>query len=199
MPREPTVAPGEMMAIRRKHRSPASESRGTAAVELALISPMLLILLAGIIDFGRVYRQEIELSSAVAAASQYALLNAANVNSSGAARLAAAISGIVAGGNGAGWGNASVTVNGGSTSTVTSGTTTAGGTASNADNSWCPTGTAASLSWGTAVAGGSTCANGTTAGKFVTISGSRAFVAIFGGYGLIGGTTLHQSTIVQSQ
>ena len=41
---------------------------GTAAVELALISPMLMILLAGIIDFGRAYREEIELSSAVAAA-----------------------------------------------------------------------------------------------------------------------------------
>ena len=39
--------------------------QGTAAVELALVAPMLLTLVAGIIDFARVYHDEIELSSAV--------------------------------------------------------------------------------------------------------------------------------------
>jgi hypothetical protein len=37
------------------------------------------------------------------------------------------------------------------------------------------------------------------AGRFVTIAGTRTFGAIFGNYGLIGNTTLHQSTIVQAQ
>jgi Flp pilus assembly protein TadG len=64
---------------------------GTAAVELALISPMLLILLAGIIDFGRVYREEIELSAAVAAAAQYALINTSSINSTSATSLAATL------------------------------------------------------------------------------------------------------------
>ena len=80
---------GAMISQRRRRRGSLFRRRdGTAAVEMALISPMLMILLAGIIDFGRAYQEEIELSSAVAAASQYALLNVANINSTSAASLA---------------------------------------------------------------------------------------------------------------
>ena len=110
---------------------------------MALISPMLMILFAGIIDFGRVYHEEIELSAAVAAAAQYALLNAASINSTSAASLAATLSGIVANANGAAWADATVTVNDGATKAVTGGSTTSSGTAANANSCWCPTGTAA--------------------------------------------------------
>jgi Flp pilus assembly protein TadG len=172
---------------------------GTAAVELALISPLLMILLAGIVDFGRAYHEEIELSSSVAAASQYALLNVAKINSTGAAALAATLSGIVANANGAAWAGASVTVNDGATSAISGGSTSASGTAANANNCWCPTGVAAAWTWGSAVTCGSPCAGGTLAGKFVTIAGTRSFSAIFTGYGAIGDITLSQSTIVQAQ
>jgi Flp pilus assembly protein TadG len=172
---------------------------GTAAVELALISPILLTLFAGIVDFGRVYRAELQLSSAVAAAAQYALLNAANINSANAASMAATLSGIVANSNGANWAGATVTVNGGSSSVVSGGVTTAGGTAANANGCWCPTGAVANWTWGTAATCGTACAGGTLAGKFVSITGSRAFSAILSSYGLIGDRTLHQSVIVQAQ
>lgn len=171
----------------------------TAAVELALVAPLMLTLLAGIIDFARVYDQEIELSSAVASAAEYALINAANINSTNAASLAATLSGIVANTNGAAWAGATVTVNGGATSAVTNGTTTPSGTAANANSCWCPGGSSAAWSWGTAATCGSACAGGTLAGKFVTIAGTRAFSAIFGNYGLISNMTLHQSPIVQAQ
>jgi Flp pilus assembly protein TadG len=172
---------------------------GTAAVEMALISPMLMLLLAGIIDFGRAYREEIELSSAVAAASQYALLNVANINSTSGAGLAATLSGIVANTNGAAWAGATVTVNNGATNAIAGGTATTGGTAANADSCWCPTGTSAAWNFASAATCGSACAGGTLAGKFVTIAGTRQFTAIFTAYGLIGNITLHQSTIVQAQ
>ncbi|MGA3400716.1 MAG: TadE/TadG family type IV pilus assembly protein [Acetobacteraceae bacterium] len=171
----------------------------TAAVELALVAPLMLILLAGIIDFARVYDEEIELSSGVAAAAEYALINAALINSSNATSLAAALSGIVANGNGAAWANATVTVNDGATSAITNGTTSSSGTAANANSCWCPTGSSAAWTWGTAATCGSACAGGTLAGKFVTITGTRSFTAVFGNYGLISNTTLHQSTIVQVQ
>jgi len=160
------------------------QNRGTAAIELALISPMLLILLAGIIDFGRVYREEIELSAAVAAAAQYALVNAASINSTNAASLATTLTGIVANTNGPSWASASVTVNNGP---------------ANANNCWCPTGASTTWGWGSAATCGSTCAGGTLAGKFVMITGTRSFSAIFTSYGLIGNTTLNQSAIVQAQ
>lgn len=172
---------------------------GTAAVELALIAPLMLILLAGIIDFARAYDQEIELSAAVAAASEYALINAANINSSSAVALAATLSGIVANSNGAAWAGATVTVNDGATSTVAGGATTSSGTAANANSCWCPTGNSATWGWGAAATCGSACAGGTLAGKFVTITGTRSFTAIFGNYGLISNRTLNQSTMVQAQ
>ncbi len=172
---------------------------GTAAVELALLSPLLMILLAGIIDFSRVYYQEIQLSTAVAAAGQYALLNAASINSTGAASLAATLSGIVANSNGSAWAGATVTVNDGATSAIAGGTTTPSGTAANANSCWCPTGSTTSAAWGAAATCGTSCAGGTFAGKFVTINGTRAFIALFGNYGLISNKTLNQSTIVQAQ
>jgi Flp pilus assembly protein TadG len=171
----------------------------TAAVELALIAPLLLTLFAGIVDFARVYDQELELSTAVAAAAEYALLNAASINSTSAASLAATLSGIVANSNGAAWAGATVTVNDGATSVVANGATTASGTAANANSCWCPTGSTAALGWGAAATCGSACAGGTLAGRFVTITGTRLFTAVFGNYGLIGNITLHQSTIVQAQ
>jgi Flp pilus assembly protein TadG len=179
---------------------PLAQRNGTAAVELALTAPMLMILFAGIIDFARAYDQEIELSSAVASASQYALLNVASINSTSVASLAATLSGIVANSNGAGWASATVTVNDGATSAVSNGVTTPSGTPANANSCWCPSG-GGSVAWGWGVAAtcGSACAGGTLAGKFVTITGTRAFTAIFGAYGLISNTTLHQSTIVQAQ
>jgi Flp pilus assembly protein TadG len=187
------------MSARTTRWSLSHRHEGTAAVELALISPILLILVAGIIDFGRVYREEIELSAAVAAASQYALVNVANANSANAASLAATISGIVANSNGNAWAGASVTVNDGATSVVANGSTTASGTAANANNCWCPTGGPASWSWGSAVTCGTSCAGGTLAGKFVTVTGTRSFSAIFSNYGLIANRKLTQSTIVQGQ
>jgi Flp pilus assembly protein TadG len=174
--------------------------RGTAAVELALIAPILLTLFAGTVDFARAFDQEIALSSAVASAAQYALLNVASINSTSAASLAATLSGIVANTNGAAWAGATVTVNDGATSVVTNGTTTPSGTAANANSCWCPTVSPAAASpFGTAVACGSVCAAGTLAGKFVTITGTRAFSAILGNYSLIGNKTLHQSATVQAQ
>ena len=185
------------MSARRGWRS--RRDRGTAAVELALTSPLLLILLAGIVDFGRVYREEIELSAAVAAAAQYALVNAASINSTNAATLAATLSGIVANSNGAGWAGATVTVNDGATSTLVGGVPGSSGTAANANSCWCPTGTATGWGWGVAATCGTACAGGTLAGKFVTITGTRSFTAVFSNYGLIGNSTLHQSAMVQSQ
>ena len=172
---------------------------GTAAVELALITPLLLILLAGIVDFSRAYTQEIQLSAAVAAAAQYALINASSVNSTTAATLAATLSGIVANSNGTAWSGATVTVNDGATSTVVNGTTTSGGTPANANSCWCPTGNSKSWGWGAAATCGTSCVGGTLAGKFVTVTGTRLFSAIFGNYGLISNRTLTQSTIVQVQ
>ncbi len=183
----------------RKRRTLLWRRDATAAVELAILAPVMLILLAGVVDFGRMYREEIELSSAVAAAAEYALINGSGVTSAGAAGLATTISGIVANSNGAAWANTTVTVNDGATNAIAKGVVTASGTAANANSCWCPTGRPASWNWGVAAACGTPCAGGTLAGKFVSIAGTRTFTAIFTSYGLISNNSLSQSTIVQTQ
>lgn len=51
-------------ASRTSRRQPTDREVGAAAVELALVLPILLVLVFGIIDFGRAYNAEISLTQA---------------------------------------------------------------------------------------------------------------------------------------
>jgi Flp pilus assembly protein TadG len=57
----PVLSPA---VLRRKLVRRFGSERGAAAVEFALVVPILLLLLFGIIEFGRVYNAQIELSGA---------------------------------------------------------------------------------------------------------------------------------------
>lgn len=48
-------------------------SRGTSAIEFALITPVFLLLLVGIVDLGAVIRDKVELNNAAATAARYVL------------------------------------------------------------------------------------------------------------------------------
>lgn len=56
-----------------------SDRRGVAAVEFALIAPMLLLLLGGVVDFGLIMSGRSKLANAVAQAVQTALLTGPSV------------------------------------------------------------------------------------------------------------------------
>lgn len=51
-----------MRSIRRSGRR--WHDRGAAAVEMALVLPLLMLIIAGIVDFGRFFLQEIQLTNA---------------------------------------------------------------------------------------------------------------------------------------
>ncbi len=172
---------------------------GTAALEMALISPMLLLLLTGLVDYSRVYREEMQLSATVSAAVQYTMINASQVNGTNGASLAASLTGIVANGTAVGWASASATVNGGPTSAANNSGTTAGGTAADANNCWCPAVAGSRWTWGAATACGTVCTGGELAGKFVTIVGTRTFDAVFSHYGFLSSRVLRQAAIVRVQ
>ncbi|RAZ90648.1 pilus assembly protein [Mesorhizobium hawassense] len=163
------------------------ETSGASAVEFALISPVLILILAGTVDIGASLKAKFDLSSAVSAGSNYALLGADKVNSTGGGTLAANITTVVAGGLGSGGGNVQVVINNGAAVSydTTAATATQSGTASNADLCYCPTGSAGSVTWGASATCGSTCPAGGIAGKFVTISASRPFSPLFGGFGVV--------------
>lgn len=59
--------------LRRRHKSHLD--RGAAAVEMALVLPVLLFLLMGLIDFGRAYNAQIQLSQAAREGVRLASLN----------------------------------------------------------------------------------------------------------------------------
>jgi Flp pilus assembly protein TadG len=54
------------------HRRRNAGTRGTAALELALIAPLLAMMLAAVTDFSFAYHSQLQLAAALAAGAQYA-------------------------------------------------------------------------------------------------------------------------------
>src|SRR5450759_4377301 len=60
---------------RGRHGRSTRDDRGAAAVEMALVLPVLLFLLMGMIDFGRAYNAQIQLSQAAREGVRLASIN----------------------------------------------------------------------------------------------------------------------------
>jgi Flp pilus assembly protein TadG len=172
---------------------------GVAAVEFAFLVPVLLVLFSGIIDISQMLYAYYRLDQAVAAGAQYAVLNAANVTSTTGASLATSIATVVENANGTAWTNDTVVVNDGPTVTVTNGTAASSGTASNADEYYCVTGSPLNWTWGTAYTTQTNCSGGDTAGKYVTVTASYNYVPLIGIYRIFTNSTLNQSAAVRVQ
>jgi Flp pilus assembly protein TadG len=192
------------MSVRRttsSRRGLVGDDRGIAAVEFALLAPIFCLLMAGVIDLGGVLFTKFQLDAAVTAGANFAQVNASNVSSTNGAALASNIATIVETSQGAGWANDGVVVNNGPTTTVTTGTASSGGTATNADSCYCPSGTPGAFTWGSAATCGNPCSGSNTgfAGKFVTITASRQYTPIFSSYGIVANNTITASAAVQVQ
>jgi Flp pilus assembly protein TadG len=175
----------------------AAGDSGLAAVEFALLSPLFLLVFAGMVDIGNILYSEYQLTMAVSSGAQYAMVNSGNVSSTNGASLATSIATIVSNTVSSGWANDTVVVNNGPTVSMTGGTASSSGTASNADLCYCPTGTMPSITWGTSATCGSSCAGGGIAGQFVTITATRAYTVLFAGYGIVSNGTITKSVIVE--
>jgi Flp pilus assembly protein TadG len=177
------------------------DRRGVAAVEFALITPVFCLLLAGVVDLGGALYTKFKLDSAVTAGANFAQINAANVSSSNGQTLASNIATIVETSQGSGWADDGVVVNNGPTTNVSSGAASTGGTATNADVCYCPTGTPGTFTWGSSTTCGSACPGANTgyAGKFVTITATRQYAPIFSTYGIVQNDTITASAAVQVQ
>jgi Flp pilus assembly protein TadG len=187
------------VTARRSIRALAGDRRGVAAVEFALLTPVFCLLLAGIVDLGGALYTRFKLDSAVTAGANFAQINAANVTSTNGQALATNIATIVETSQGSGWADDAVVVNNGPTTSITSGAPTTGGTPTNADACYCPTGTTASFSWGSSTTCGAACPGGGYAGKFVTVTATREYTPIFSGYGIVQNDTISASAAVQVQ
>jgi Flp pilus assembly protein TadG len=194
-----------MIRKHRRHRGRLGadflrDRSGVAAVEFALISPTIILVLVGLIDLGGMLYTRFQLDASLSAGANYAMVNATSVNSTSGAGLASTLAGLVSSGQSNNWASSSVTVNNGPTAGSTGGTVSTGGTASDADSCYCPTGTASSVTWGAAETCGSTCSGGGYAGKFVQLSASHSYTPIFSGYGIVAPNgTITTYSLVQVQ
>lgn len=65
---------------RRSRNGQGWRDRGAAAVELAIVFPLLLLIIAGIVDFGRFFLTEIQLTNAVREGARVAVLGESSAN-----------------------------------------------------------------------------------------------------------------------
>jgi Flp pilus assembly protein TadG len=175
------------------------DARASAAVEFAFLAPVFLLILTASADFGLSMYDRFNLNAAVSAAANYALINAAEVESTDGPTLASNLGLIVANGHAANWANATIVVNNGPTATLTGGVLTTGGTASNANSCYCPTVASSGINWGSAAACGATCASGGVAGKFVYISATTQYTSIFGSNAVVATGALAAQSMVETE
>ena len=175
------------------------DNRGIAAIEFAFIVPVFLILLMGTVDMAQMLLACYRLDQAVAAGSQYAVINSSSVNSTGGATLASNIATIVANANGSASANNTVVVNNGPTVTITNGHSTSGGTATNADSCYCPSGSPPSWTWGSSSTCSSSCSGGDQSGKYITVTANAAYTPILTIYGFLTNGTITQNAVIRTQ
>ena len=183
----------------RVSRSFAADRHGTAAVEFSLLLPVFCVLLVGVIDFGGVVYTKFRLNAAVSAGANYALVHASNVDSTSGPALATAMANIMGLNDSSASSTATVVVNNGPTATRSGGATTAGGTAANANQCFCPTLTGTTVTWGTAQTCGAACTGGGTAGKFVSIVAQQTYTPSFSNYHIVQNNTITSRAVVQAQ
>lgn len=178
------------------------DNRCIAILEFALLAPVFVVTLAGVVDVGNAIYTRSRLEAALAVGANYAQVNLTQVSSSGGAALASDVASLVATSDGNPALDVTVVVNHGPTVTITGGVTApTTGTAASADSCYCPTGSPSSWTWGSAVTCGNACGGtGTpTAGKFVTITASYHFTPLFIGYAFVTNGTMSAGAAVQTQ
>lgn len=182
--------------------------RCVAAVEFALLAPIFVLMFAAIVDLGNALWTWCRLEEAVAAGTDYALVNGGvNSNYVTAANgqdLASYIAGIVA--NSAKVGSyltpadVTVVVNNGPATTITNGVPANSGTPANANSYYCPTGSPPTWSWGSAYGtAGTACTGGGTSGKFVTVTASYNFTPFFASYAFVTNGLMTAGAVVQTK
>lgn len=167
------------------------DDRGNAAIEFALIAPVFVLILAGTIEIGLVIQAKFDLISVVSASANQTL--SVSVDAGSASGSATSIAGLLSGDARTG----TVNLNNAITAELGESGVSVSGDADDVDACYCATKTDTGLSWGSQVACGADCADGSVAGRFVEITARVPFTPMLGAYGLIGDQSLQSSAVVR--
>lgn len=168
------------------------DTRGSIAVEFALVAPVLMIVLAGVIDVGSAAYSRLSLHSRVTTAGEYALMRA---DQDDAGDMAETVMGLL---QGRASETAEVVVNNAARATWDGSSVTTQSLSGNATACYCPTRSNGQIEWGSPVACETSCsASGDVAGRFVQISATAGHVSIFPGYAFIDGDTVRASAVLR--
>ena len=179
-------------ALRRLFRS----TQGGAAVEFAVLSPILCLVLAAAADFGGLVYTRFQVENAVSAAANLAIVGEDQVNASGGPALAGQIAAFL--GTQAGIETSAVLVNSGPLAVFASNAVAVTGASAAADACYCPS-VDGGVAWGASVSCGSACVGGGAAGKFVEVTAERAYTPLLSQYGLLQDGKIVVSALVQVQ
>jgi Flp pilus assembly protein TadG len=152
---------------------------GVAAVEFALVAPVLIIILVAVTDFGAALLCQTRIIRAVASGAEYATL-AGQANKLTATAIAS---------------NAKVYAAGVSSAFLGTATTTATVNNGAASGSTCCPGT----TWTCSATSGFTCADGSTPGTYLTITATYPFKAIFPADANLAGKSLTETVVARLQ
>lgn len=183
-------------AIPRMIRSMRHDERGSIAVEFALVAPVLLVILAAVIDIGSAAYGKLSLDARVTAAAEYALGQSGPSDQAAANALAETLVALLQGGTSQ---NAEVVVNNATLARWTGSAISVDPLSGDATSCYCPTRDAGEISWGPAVGCATTCTTGESAGQFVRLSADARHVSLFPGYAFIEGETVKASTVLRLQ
>lgn len=183
----------------RLRRILSKDRGGNAAIEFALIAPILAIILAGSTDLGLLIFSRFQLEATISDSASYATVHADQVDAENSDDLAAKIATIIASEDTSGNTAASIVVNNGAKASYAGSEIKLGGAASQANACYCPTGTASSLIWGQQQSCGTPCPDGVLAGKYVAITAKQAYAPLFSSYGFVKDGFIYASAVVQTQ
>lgn len=159
---------------------------GVAAVEFAMVAPVFLLILAGIVDLGQMLHAKSRLDAAVTASASYAIANGEAIKDGSASQLLERVIRLASQTLDPSKGTATVSINDGFQATKSGNALILDGSSSKASLCYCPkAGTNGAVILGSTTQCGAPCAAGGYAGKVVQISVSEPHRALFSGYGFV--------------
>ncbi|WP_438363003.1 TadE/TadG family type IV pilus assembly protein [Nioella halotolerans] len=172
------------------------DDSGSVAVEFALVAPVLVLILAGVVDIGSATYARLSLDARVTAAAEYAMLQPAPGDQDSADDLAARLAGLL---QGEATDTGEVVVNNAAGASWTGTGVTASPRSGEATMCYCPTLEQGDIVWGPPAECATPCTDGGTAGQFVQLSATTRHVTIFPGYAFIDGDSVSTRTVLRLQ